>query len=58
MASIKISDLRPSDFNLLGDSESFLKNLSDSDLAAINGGRVDGTVVIVKGDGTVIIVKY
>jgi bacteriocin-like protein len=50
--------LRPSDFNLLGDSESFLKNLSDSDLAAINGGRVDGTVVIVKGDGTVIIVKY
>lgn len=38
MASIKISDLRPSDFNFLGDSESFLNDLSYSDLATINGG--------------------
>jgi hypothetical protein len=38
MASIKISDLRPSDFDLLGDSESFLDDLSDNDLATINGG--------------------
>jgi len=39
MASIKISDLRPSDFDLLGDCESFLDDLSDNDLATINGGR-------------------
>jgi hypothetical protein len=40
MASIKISDLRPSDFDLLGDSESFLDDLSDNDLATINGGKL------------------
>lgn len=38
MASIKISDLRPSGFNLFVDSESFLDELSESDLATINGG--------------------
>jgi len=40
MASIKISDLRPSGFDLFGDSESFLDELSDSDLATINGGYI------------------
>jgi hypothetical protein len=51
MASIKISDLRPSDFDLLGDSESFLDDLSDNDLATINGGRQDPiTVTIEKTD--------
>lgn len=39
MASIKISDLRPSGFDLLGDSESFLDDLSDNDLATMNGGQ-------------------
>jgi hypothetical protein len=39
MASVKISDLRPSGFDLLGDSESFLDDLSDNDLATINGGK-------------------
>jgi hypothetical protein len=38
MASIKICDLRPSGCDLLGDSESFLEDLSDNDLATINGG--------------------
>ncbi len=38
MASIIISDLRPSGFDLFGDSESFLDDLSDNDLATINGG--------------------
>ena len=38
MASIKISDLRPSDFDLLGDCESFLDDLSDNDLTTVNGG--------------------
>jgi hypothetical protein len=37
MASIKISDLRPSGLDLFGDSESFLDDLSDNDLATING---------------------
>jgi hypothetical protein len=39
MASIKISDLRPSDFDMFGDSETFLNDLSDNDLATINGGK-------------------
>jgi hypothetical protein len=39
MASIKISDLRPSGLDLFGDSESFLNDLSDNDLATINGGK-------------------
>jgi hypothetical protein len=37
MASIKISDLRPSGLDLFGDSESFLDDLSDNDLATITG---------------------
>jgi len=37
MASIKISDLRPSGLDLFGDSESYLDDLSDNDLATING---------------------
>ena len=54
MASIKISDLRPSDFDLLGDSESFLEDLSDNDLATINGGTT--IVVLVFEDAIIIIV--
>jgi bacteriocin-like protein len=49
MASIKISDLCPSDSDLSVNSESFLNNvsksdleeLSESDLATINGGFVE-----------------
>jgi len=47
MASIKISDLRPSGCDLLGDSKSFLDDLSDNDLATINGGRNDPTIIVV-----------
>jgi hypothetical protein len=46
MASIKISDLRPSGFDLFGDSESFLDDLSDNDLATVNGGSfLEGIIV-------------
>jgi bacteriocin-like protein len=38
MASIKIYDLCSSEFNLSVDSESFLEELSESDLATIKGG--------------------
>jgi len=38
MASIKISDLCASEFNLSVDSESFLDELSERDLATIKGG--------------------
>jgi len=48
MASIKISDLRPSDFDSFVDSESFLNDLSDSDLATINGGRTVIIIIIVE----------
>lgn len=48
MASIKISDLRPSDFDSFVDSESFLNDLSDSDLATINGGRTRIIIIIVE----------
>jgi hypothetical protein len=40
MASIKISDLRPSGFDSFVNSKSFLNDLSDSDLATIKGGSV------------------
>jgi hypothetical protein len=49
MASIKISDLRPSDFDSFVDSESFLNDLSDSDLATINGGKIGiGITITIK----------
>ncbi len=38
MASIKISDLRPSGFDLFEDSESFLEELNDENMGIINGG--------------------
>lgn len=38
MASIKIYDLCPSGSDLSVNSESFLDELSESDLASINGG--------------------
>ena len=46
MASIKISDLRPSGLELFVDSESFLNDLSDSDLTMTNGGATPTTVVL------------
>ena len=53
IASIKFFDLRPSAYDLLGDSESFLDDLSDKDLATINGGRNDIEITI-----TVIVIVY
>ena len=52
MASIKISDLRPAGFDLFVDSESFLNesflnDLSDSDLANTNGGATPTTVLLI-----------
>lgn len=57
MASIKISDLCPSDSNLFVNSESFLNNvsesdleeLSESDLATINGGIIDFVIAAMFG---------
>ncbi|AFZ59461.1 hypothetical protein H6G54_07845 [Anabaena cylindrica FACHB-243] len=46
MASIKISDLRPSGLDLFVDSESFLNDLNDSDLATTNGGATPTTVTL------------
>lgn len=48
MASIKKSDLRPSGFDLHGDSESFLEDLSDNNLASLNGGFWKDLVDFVK----------
>jgi lactobin A/cerein 7B family class IIb bacteriocin len=45
MASIKISDLHPSGFDLFGDSESFLDELNDNDLATINGGAAESLIL-------------
>jgi hypothetical protein len=55
MASIKISELRPSDFDFLGDPESFLDDLSDNDLATINGGKggIWGAIVSALSDFSV-----
>jgi hypothetical protein len=47
MASIKISDLRPSGCDLFGDSESFLDDLSDNDLATINGGKAASIFIFI-----------
>jgi hypothetical protein len=49
MASIKISDLRPSDFDSFVDSESFLNDLSDNDLATINGGFLHLLAIFIIG---------
>jgi hypothetical protein len=38
MANIAISDLRPADFDLLSDSESYIRDLSDVELNAQTGG--------------------
>jgi lactobin A/cerein 7B family class IIb bacteriocin len=45
MASIKICDLCSSEFNLSADSESFLDELNESDLASINGGIIPFLVI-------------
>jgi bacteriocin-like protein len=38
MATINISDLRPTGSELFSDSESYMNELSDSELETINGG--------------------
>jgi hypothetical protein len=38
MSNIAISDLHPTDFNLLSDSESYMRELSDEELNALTGG--------------------
>jgi hypothetical protein len=38
MANIAISDLRPVDFDLLSDSESYIRDISDAELNAQIGG--------------------
>ncbi len=46
MAAITISDLRPSGFDLFVDSESFLNDLNDSDLATTNGGATPVAITL------------
>ena len=38
MANIAISDLRPADFDLLSDSESYIRDISGAELNAQTGG--------------------
>ncbi len=40
MANIEINDLKPAGAELFSDSEGFMNELSDSELANINGGLV------------------
>lgn len=42
MASIKISELRPAGFELFQDSESFLNELGDRELAVSGGSKKGG----------------
>jgi len=46
MACIKIYDLRPAGFDLFVDSESFLKDLNESDLTSTNGGATPVAVTL------------
>lgn len=43
MANIEINDFKPAGAELFSDSEDFMNELSDSELANINGGRADVT---------------
>jgi hypothetical protein len=61
MASITISELRPVGFELLDDSESFMNELSDSQMDVFGGAKRDininifiGQVTISKGASLVI----
>lgn len=47
MACIKIYDLRPAGFDLFVDSESFLNDLNERDLASTNGGATPATVTLI-----------
>jgi lactobin A/cerein 7B family class IIb bacteriocin len=38
MATINISDLRPTDSDLFSDDESYMNELSERELSSINGG--------------------
>jgi hypothetical protein len=40
MANIEINELKPAGAELFSDSEGFMNELSDSELADINGGRL------------------
>lgn len=46
MATIKISNLCPTGFDLFSDSEGYLNELGDSELDAINGGALFTVVAI------------
>ncbi|MFN6478189.1 hypothetical protein [Nostoc sp. DedQUE07] len=50
MATINISDLRPTGSNLFSDSEGYMDDLLDSDIGAIKGGLV-GLIVV----GTIVL---
>ncbi len=41
MTNITISDLHPTDFDLLPNSESYMRELSDAELDAKTGGLID-----------------
>ncbi|MDZ8065174.1 MAG: hypothetical protein RMY64_05950 [Nostoc sp. DedQUE08] len=50
MATINISDLRPTGSDLFSDSEGYMDDLVDSDIGAIKGGLV-GLIVV----GTIVL---
>ena len=47
MASIKISDLQPAGSDFFNDSETFMSELTDSELVNTQGGRLESIVSIV-----------
>ncbi len=47
MATIKVSDLRPAGYDLFSDSESYMHELSDSDLDNIAGGFIWWTTITI-----------
>jgi hypothetical protein len=53
MASITISELRPVGFELLDDSESFMNELSDSQMDVFGGGKRDININIFIGQVTI-----
>jgi bacteriocin-like protein len=44
MATINISDLRPTGSDLFSDSESYMSELGDNELASVNGGILTSPV--------------
>ena len=47
MATINISDLRPTGSELFSDSEGYMNNLGDSEFDSINGGLIPALIVSV-----------